>query len=75
MNWKTFFMILLLILITCGMLYFMVPKYYFHVTDTTEIPLIRGNKITGNVEWYVINQKEGWAKWVMIKDKKLNIAR
>ena len=47
MEWKTFFKILLLMIIGAILFYLVYPKYYFTTSDS--IIVMKGNKITGQV--------------------------
>lgn len=59
MKWKTFFQIVLLLLIAGVIFYFVHPKYYFK----TNGGLLRGNKITGKVMHYY------GGKWIELKNE------
>ncbi len=62
MRWSTFFKIILLILISGIVIYFIYPKYSFSYIEGGGI--LKGNKITGNVEIY------SKGKWVKLIEKK-----
>ncbi len=55
MKWKTFWQIVLLMIIAGAIVYIASPKYYFGLRDT----VVRCNKITGKVMGFTTGIEDG----------------